>query len=368
MAMDKNTKLALALAVTALPVLAAGTASADEDRYTYGSDYVSVLAGAIFPADSLGTAGRGADFSVIYGHQFSPHMLVEGSASFSVLETGIEGGTDFYQTSLEGAFVWQFRDRERGVLTPFVLVGVAGVHDDFYPNSLDGTGALVEAGAGVVTMPLLSNGLRLRLDARYGHDFHDGGHSEPRVIVGLDVPLGRTEHVVQVREQRVTEIQQAPPVVVRELPPPKPDADGDGVEDSLDRCLNTLHGMQVDPQGCALPGQVYALAGVNFGFNDAQLSGAEHTILDRVALAVVGQPSLRAEIAGHTDSVGGAKANLRLSQRRAAAVREYLISQGAQAAQLTAHGYGKSQLLVSPERVPADAERNRRVELRVLTQ
>jgi OOP family OmpA-OmpF porin len=313
---------------------------------------------------------------VIYGHQFSPHMLIEGNLQFSIFETGVDGGTDFYQTALMGDFVWQFRDRRRGVLTPYLLAGVGGLRDDFYPNNRDGYGAIADAGAGVVTMPLTGNGLRVRLDARYVRDFREGGHSEPRVILGVDVPLGRTEHRVEVREQtvEVTRTVQAPPVV-RQLPAPpppppprpKPDADGDGVEDALDRCPNTLRGMTVDVQGCALSGQVFALAGVNFGFNDAQLTASDQVVLDKVSAAFVGQPALHAEIAGHTDSVGSPKANQLLSQKRADAVRGYLLKQGVQSGQVTARGYGKSQLLVDPEREPADAERNRRVELRVLT-
>ena len=88
------------------------------------------------------------------------------------------------------------------------------------------------------------------------------------------------------------------------------------------------------------------------------------TVLDSVVPAFIGQPSLRAEVAGHTDSRGSAAYNLNLSQRRAQSVRQYLIAHGAHSEQLTARGYGKSELLIDPEKSDSDRERNRRVELR----
>jgi len=92
----------------------------------------------------------------------------------------------------------------------------------------------------------------------------------------------------------------------------------------------------------------------------------DECFLDLVSRAFAGQPSLKVEIAGHTDSIGSVGANLTLSQSRAEAVRDYLISRGARPDQLTARGYGKSQLLIDPEHGDRDRERNRRVELRVL--
>jgi OOP family OmpA-OmpF porin len=85
-----------------------------------------------------------------------------------------------------------------------------------------------------------------------------------------------------------------------------------------------------------------------------------------VVVAFVGQPSLRAEIAGHTDSAGSPRYNAILSQHRAEAVRAYLIEHGVRPDQVTAHGYGKTRLLMDPERNENDRERNRRVELRAL--
>jgi len=76
------------------------------------------------------------------------------------------------------------------------------------------------------------------------------------------------------------------------------------------------------------------------------------------------QPELNVEIQGHTDSIGSAAYNLNLSQRRADAVKAYLISQGVNASTLTAKGYGKTKPISSNETAEGRAQ-NRRVEFEV---
>jgi outer membrane protein OmpA-like peptidoglycan-associated protein len=53
------------------------------------------------------------------------------------------------------------------------------------------------------------------------------------------------------------------------------------------------------------------------------------------------------EIGGHTDTGGAASLNQRLSEQRAQTVRQYLVTKGVSAAQLTAKGYGESKPLVN---------------------
>jgi OmpA-OmpF porin, OOP family len=335
---------------------------------TLGTDYISVMGGAVFPAKSLDTTGKGATLSGIFGHEFSPHWLGEVNVQSSTFETGRLGGTDYYQNGATLDAVWQFRDRQQGLFTPFVLAGVGAAYDDFYPNSRDGAAALAEIGVGLVTPSLFSNGIRFRVDGRYVRDFHQGSHSEPRIMAGIDIPLGRIQHRIEVRQPEtiIKEIVREREVV-REAPVPvMHDADGDGVPDGQDRCPDTPKGMRVDSQGCVIENQTYNLAGVNFDFNKSTLTREAELILERVALAFLGQPSLRAEIAGHTDTVGSQAMNLVLSQKRAESVRDYLIRRGVKPGQLVARGYGATQLLVEPEGSPADAQRNRRVELRTL--
>jgi outer membrane protein OmpA-like peptidoglycan-associated protein len=84
--------------------------------------------------------------------------------------------------------------------------------------------------------------------------------------------------------------------------------------------------------------------------------------LARVGGIISGHPGLRLEVEGHTDSVGGDDYNQRLSEQRAAAVRDYLLQQGLSMNSVTAKGFGKTQPVASNE-TAAGRQQNRRVEL-----
>ena len=75
-------------------------------------------------------------------------------------------------------------------------------------------------------------------------------------------------------------------------------------------------------------------------------------------------PGLEVEIAGHTDDVGPSDYNQRLSEARAKAVYDYLVSKGISPSRLTYKGYGETQPLVRDTTEWARA-RNRRTELRI---
>lgn len=107
------------------------------------------------------------------------------------------------------------------------------------------------------------------------------------------------------------------------------------------------------------------LEGINFAFDSSALTPESYWILDRVAqeLQKPEWANSRWEIAGHTSGVGTTEYNMSLSQRRAEAVREYLVRRGVANTRLTPKGYGEANPMY-----PNDNEgrnwRNRRVELR----
>ena len=106
-----------------------------------------------------------------------------------------------------------------------------------------------------------------------------------------------------------------------------------------------------------------SLQGVKFRYDSSELTDESRAILDRVAAVLRKQTHVRHEVAGHTDSQGDAAYNLRLSQRRAETVRNYLISRGVDAGNLKAHGYGGLQP-IADNSTWAGLVSNRRVELR----
>lgn len=111
------------------------------------------------------------------------------------------------------------------------------------------------------------------------------------------------------------------------------------------------------------PEKPVILRGVNFEFDKAVLLADSKLILDRVAASLIAHPEVKVEVAGHTDSDGSDAYNLKLSDRRAKSVRDYLITKGVPAARLTANGYGESRPTADNTTVEGRAE-NRRVELR----
>ena len=178
------------------------------------------------------------------------------------------------------------------------------------------------------------------------------------------------------------------------------DSDGDGVPDYLDKCPNTPAGVQVDAQGCPLdsdgdgvpdyldkcptvpaatadgcppptpaaapepppPPKKLVLEGVNFDNDSAKLRLDADEILDKAAATLKEWGDVKVEVAGHTDSNNTDAYNLELSNRRANAVRDYLISKGVNASRLTAKGYGEANPIADNGTSEGRAK-NRRVEL-----
>ncbi|MGA3186120.1 MAG: OmpA family protein [Bryobacteraceae bacterium] len=84
--------------------------------------------------------------------------------------------------------------------------------------------------------------------------------------------------------------------------------------------------------------------------------------LAKVSGIILGHPGLKIAVEGHTDSVGGDEYNMRLSENRAAAVRDFLVVQGVPAASVTSQGFGKT-MPVADNSTAVGRQQNRRVEL-----
>lgn len=101
---------------------------------------------------------------------------------------------------------------------------------------------------------------------------------------------------------------------------------------------------------------------VNFDFAQATLRADAKPVVDQVAAVLQADPALRVAIEGHTDDIGGADANRKLSQQRAQSVVEALIGKGVAAERLKSAGFGADKPLVDNTNSEARAK-NRRVEL-----
>ncbi len=143
------------------------------------------------------------------------------------------------------------------------------------------------------------------------------------------------------------------------------DTDGDGILDSLDRCANTPLGVKTDEQGCQLK-EVITLSGVKFQTNSIKLAdSSENKALMDATQTLLRYPDMAVVIVGYTDSRGSAVYNKRLSLKRAMAVKNYMISQGVKAENLTAEGKGEADPIADNMYAPGRAK-NRRVELHII--
>ena len=164
------------------------------------------------------------------------------------------------------------------------------------------------------------------------------------------------------------------------------DSDGDGVTDDLDRCPDTPRGVKVDAQGCPLdsdgdgvydyldkcPGTpkdakvnaqgCWILGGILFDTNKSDIKPKFYSDLDAVAAILEKNTALNIKIKGHTDNVGKAAYNMKLSENRAKAVMEYLIKKGIDPKRLSAKGFGLT-LPIAGNDTKEGRAKNRRVEL-----
>ena len=140
------------------------------------------------------------------------------------------------------------------------------------------------------------------------------------------------------------------------------DSDADGINDCDDKCPDTLKGADVNKFGCWV-------VDVKFDNDKSDIKPEYYHELDNAVAVLKVNPGLMVEVQGHTSNTGTAKHNQGLSERRAVAVKAYLLNHPDLKAQdeqnLSAHGYGLTQPVDTNE-TPEGWANNRRVELKVL--
>lgn len=152
---------------------------------------------------------------------------------------------------------------------------------------------------------------------------------------------------------------------------PDLDNDKDGIPDLKDRCPNEpeVFNNIDDADGCPdtvkkepdMP-KVQVVHGLAFRSGKADMSFESYQYLAPVIKQLKQYPDVEIEVRGHTDSVGNYGKNMILSQRRADAVRQYLISQGINGERIKATGFGSSSP-VADNRSAAGRAQNRRIEI-----
>jgi outer membrane protein OmpA-like peptidoglycan-associated protein len=185
---------------------------------------------------------------------------------------------------------------------------------------------LAEAGGGLLTGIGSQDGptrVQLRTEAKYRIEWANPdmfGVKDPSGLmfgVGVQMNFGAPDDRPPVIKEVVREVPAPPPAEPPPPPTPPPPP----------------------PPPPAPKGEI-RLQGVTFATNSSDLIPESYAVLNTTAASLKPYPDLVIEVRGYTDSVGSAAYNLKLSQRRAESVMQYLQQHGL-TNQMTAKGYGK---------------------------
>lgn len=215
---------------------------------------------------------------------------------------------------------------------------------------------------------------------------YSAARSDPTVVAYAAAPLGEAgatleraetkyregdqsevRHLSYVSQQEVARARQMASekrahVEAQSLSATRDDVVAAGHEKQLDAVVAELAALQAreTEQGLAL-----TVGDVFFEFDKADLKPSATQDLIRVASFVRDNPERNVVIEGYTDSLGSDDYNVELAQRRAAAVKAFLIAQGVDPARLVAQGFGEAYPVASNDD-EAGRQQNRRVEMLVL--
>lgn len=150
---------------------------------------------------------------------------------------------------------------------------------------------------------------------------------------------------------------------------PYKDTDGDGVLDKDDDCPTTFG--EKDNRGCPKLAKKeleiikYAFDNLEFETGKDIIRPSSFISLNGLAKLLVDKPSYGLKIEGHTDSDGDDQSNLILSQKRAEAVKRYLIGRGVDGSKLETEGFGETRPLAD-NKTKEGKQKNRRVEMKIV--
>lgn len=297
--------------------------------------------------------------TVSMGRFFSPAWSVDLELNYQNPEQSANEALRWRQYGAEVVARRHFRTETRR-WGPYLLAGIGAQHtrEDVLaganlPGERKGTNLATQFGAGLQAN---YERLGLRAEVVYRIDTDDRSITTPDstsfgdviLSAGILVPLGSPP----VRARPLVEPipEPLPPPLVKPSPPP--------VEYCPDGSVKVI-------EGCPDP-QIIALRGVHFDFDKADLRPDAIPALEEVVALFNRYEGLRAEVSGHTDAMGSASYNQRLSERRARTVYEYLIAQSIRADRLEGPiGHGEERPVASNETDEGRAL-NRRIELKVL--
>jgi len=169
----------------------------------------------------------------------------------------------------------------------------------------------------------------------------------PQVVQKFKVPKNVLQEECKVSIPQIIKETKIETKYIDPNPCPKkidaPDIDRDGIEDRLDQCPNTPCSFSVDGFGCPIKTTLK----VNFANNSAYLTPYSTPKVEEFASFLLKNKGSMVTIIGHTDTIGNDSKNLLLSQQRAKAIKDKLITLGISSERIIALGKGESEPIAS---------------------
>lgn len=331
---------------TCFAFVSLGSAVAADPSPAAGQWYLGLQGGVVFP-DQAREQQNAAAFGLSFGRVLGPEWNLELNA----LDSRHAGNHGMPPLTLRQYSVDVLRvfDRSRRV-APFMKVGFGALRDeqgDFRTNWMG------EAGAGLIVHVWTSADGRYAFDVRPEADLRwDGCHDCGQTMTDGLIKVG---FVLSFDGQTT-----APRLAPAPAPPPQADAPPDPPPAVSVPAVSAPLAPEAAPP---LPEPI-VLTRVHFAIDSAVLKSESHDFLDRVAAGLKANPDIHIALEGYSDSTGSIAYNLGLSQRRADAVRGYLMDQGVSGSQLSAEGRGETDPIATNS-TGVGRQANRRTVMRV---
>ena len=297
--------------------------------------------------------------------------ILNEDSMFSALEVGLlqSGDADYENNGGDTKITQIFYNavKDYKINDSFKLSALAGLGFEYISNQRQGNESDPFFNYGVGAAYTFANNMALKLDVR--HQLKFDGDKNIVTLLGLAIPFGektqkQVEEIDSDNDGVVDSIDQCPTTkagVVVDVNGCEIDSDNDGVVDSMDNCLSTPEGEAVNEKGCpivAVPAP--ANLGIVFETNSAKIKSSDLAKFEKFVTYLEQVPTAKVILEAHTDSVGNAKYNLSLSQKRADSTKAQLVSMGIAQERITAIGYGETKPLVENNSAE-NMQKNRRV-------
>ena len=238
-------------------------------------------------------------------------------------------------------------------------------------------------GAGIKIPLQVANGkfIRIDVDANYQYGFTDtyGSKEKDGIAIAVNTPVYNLKGTRKMHGMEITasvsvplsifkkapKKKVAPPVVIAPEPVPEPEPEAEPVKEEVKPCYSLEEILDLAAAGKTIVGKtICAIDMINFEFDKSVIKKESYPYIDKIA-ELMKNTDVHIKIKGHTDNVGNADYNMKLSKKRAEAVYQYLLDKGVNKSRLSYEYFGMTKP-IAPNATEEGRLANRRVEFEIV--